>query len=134
MKIVFQIFIISLWINHCVAAAQTQSLDGTYKTEGSEAGRTVLTISNHATKFYVSYINTNYESFSLNGTLQNPATNFYKSNETLSCGSVTEKNQRAVEIMFISKKQGKEVKLNFKYCNGNSIKHISKTFIVQNLN
>lgn len=114
--------------------AQVQLTDSMYKTEGSEAGRTVLTISNHATKFYVSYIDTNYQSFSLNGTLQNPATNFYKSNETLSCGSVNEKNQRAVEITFISKKQGKEVKLNFKYCDGNSIKHVSKNFIVQNLN
>ena len=130
MKILIKTLIISLLANY-FAVAQIQSVDGTYKTEGGEAGRTVLTVSNNATTFYVSYIDGNYKNFSLNGTLQNPATNFYKSNETLGCGSPTEKNQKAVEITFSRKKLGKEVKLDYKYCDGNNIKSVSKNFVVQ---
>lgn len=86
MKTLIKTFIISLLTSY-FAVAQIQSVDGTYKTEGGETGRTVLTVSNNATTFYVSYIDGNYKNFSLNGTLQNPSTNFYKSTETLGCGS-----------------------------------------------
>ncbi|MFY7910530.1 MAG: hypothetical protein ACOVO2_13280 [Emticicia sp.] len=82
----------------------------------------------------MSYIDANYQSFSLNGSLQNPATNFYQSNETLGCGSPAERSQKAVEITFARKKLGKEVKLDYKYCDGNTIKRVAKTFIIQNNN
>lgn len=133
MKTSANTLIISILINY-FATAQVQSLDGTYKTSGSEAGRTVLTISDNASTFHVSYIDANYQSFSLNGSLQNPATNFYQSNETLGCGSPTERSQKAVEITFVRKKLGKEVKLDYKYCDGNTIKRVAKTFIIQNNN
>lgn len=127
MKTLFNLFIISI-LTISFASAQ---LDGTYKSLGSEAGRTVLTVSDNETKFHVSYIDGNYTSHSLDGSLQKISQGVFHSVETVGCGSPTERSQNAVEISVSRQRMEKTIKLEYKYCDGNAIKSVGKTFVVQ---